>query len=345
MGEQVAVRSSSIADALQDAIAIASSRRPRVAEAKGPVARAGPGRRPGWERQWSALCCCITWPRCWPARWCPAVVPTGAGDRRRFTPYYDAMDPGLVSVYAEPPPTPVVTARLSCSARGSPRRRCACRGGTCRALGCGTGRQLALANALTPTSRRPSCGPRTRAEAGWPAAYARHLCRSRPGCRSVTLHVQQHLIPDPARSARRSRPGAAVRPLAESLFTARMDRRLPVRRLLNGPAIRMVDLWDTAGGWDAFFFSRPIRRAGFDPGGDRPPGVVEPAGLRPRPTTTWVPTAGPEPSAIRMCAIPGLVVLVPGARRGPSARLARLPGGSGLHPGSVRRVGRPCWPG
>ena len=28
-------------------------------------------------------------------------------------------------------------------------------------------------------------------------AYARHLCQTYPGCKEVTLHAQQHLIPDP----------------------------------------------------------------------------------------------------------------------------------------------------
>jgi hypothetical protein len=28
-------------------------------------------------------------------------------------------------------------------------------------------------------------------------AFARHLCHAFPGCRSVTLHAQQHQIPDP----------------------------------------------------------------------------------------------------------------------------------------------------
>ena len=90
-------------------------------------------------------------------------------------------------------------------------------------------------------------------------AYARHLCRTRPGCRSVTLHLQQHLIPEPGAGARGDRDArrAAVRPVRRvAVHHARVDRRLPVRRLLNeirrlsGRAGRAA-----RGGWNAFFFS------------------------------------------------------------------------------------------
>ena len=53
-------------------------------------------------------------------------------------------------------------------------------------------------------------------------AYARHLCRTRPGCRSVTLHLQQHLIPDPAqvrRGAGRPRHAPRFDLFADRMFT------------------------------------------------------------------------------------------------------------------------------
>jgi hypothetical protein len=52
-------------------------------------------------------------------------------------------------------------------------------------------------------------------------AYARHLCASRPGCRSVILRLQQHLIPEPdqVRETQRASGGAPYDLFAESLFT------------------------------------------------------------------------------------------------------------------------------
>jgi hypothetical protein len=68
-------------------------------------------------------------------------------------------------------------------------------------------RQLALANALFAASRTSheghdhgdgdgDGGPR---ESWLARSYARHLCRENPGTASVTLKLQQHLIPSPER--------------------------------------------------------------------------------------------------------------------------------------------------
>ena len=117
-----------------------------------------------------------------------------------FTWYHGLMDQGYAyRYYAEPPPTPVVLATLSYGdgrpdesvripareVSGPPMRR---------------QRQLAVANALfssVQSERRRSGGGRE--ESRLARSYARHLCQSHPGCSSVTLHVQQHLIPDPRR--------------------------------------------------------------------------------------------------------------------------------------------------
>jgi hypothetical protein len=116
-----------------------------------------------------------------------------------FTWYHGLMDQGYAyRYYAEPPPTPVVLATLSYSdgrpeesiripalkVDGPPMRR---------------QRQLAVANALFSNvqgERRPGG---ERSEARLARSYARHLCLTHPGASSVTLHVQQHLIPDPRR--------------------------------------------------------------------------------------------------------------------------------------------------
>jgi hypothetical protein len=133
-----------------------------------------------------------------------------------FTPYHDLVDQGYAyRYYAEPPPTPVITAtirfgdgrpdettRLPGRSVGGPRMR--------------HQRQLALANALfadfQEAKRHAGDGSRSRLA----GAYARHLCRAHPGCKEVTLHAQQHLIPDPEH----------------------------VRELLTSPGSRPLDLFD-----------------------------------------------------------------------------------------------------
>ncbi len=58
-------------------------------------------------------------------------------------------------------------------------------------------RQLALANALFNDLQevKARTGDSSRSRLG--RAYAHHLCRTRSDCRSVTLHIRLHLIPDP----------------------------------------------------------------------------------------------------------------------------------------------------
>jgi hypothetical protein len=138
-----------------------------------------------------------------------------------FTSYFDLMDLGYsYRFYAEPGPTPVVmatiqfadgrpeeTVRLPARDLGGPRMR--------------HQRQLALANALFNDVQEARRRVRDASQSGLARAYARHLCRTRTGCRLVTIHLQQHLIPDAAEVRRAlDEPGAARFDLfAESLFT------------------------------------------------------------------------------------------------------------------------------
>jgi hypothetical protein len=57
-------------------------------------------------------------------------------------------------------------------------------------------RQLALANALFSDFQEAKQSGVPGSECRLGMAYARHLCATHPGCRSVTLHAQEHLIPD-----------------------------------------------------------------------------------------------------------------------------------------------------
>jgi hypothetical protein len=113
-----------------------------------------------------------------------------------FTPYFDVMDLGYsYRFYAEPPPTPVVTATIK-FADGRPEETVRLPGRDVPGPRMRHQRQLALANALyadVQEARRRAGGNASRLA----RAYARHLCRTRPGCLLVTLHVEQHLIPDP----------------------------------------------------------------------------------------------------------------------------------------------------
>ena len=118
----------------------------------------------------------------------------------RFAHYYDAIDQGQsYRFYApEPPPTPVVTARLR-FADGRPDEEVRLPDRTARPR-LRYQRQLALANHLFvefDASRREaeeSAEP-ARPASLWGASYARHLCRTR-GADGVALYVRMHLIPD-----------------------------------------------------------------------------------------------------------------------------------------------------
>jgi hypothetical protein len=138
-----------------------------------------------------------------------------------FTPYYGLVDLGYsYRYYAEPPPTPVITATLQFGANQPdeivrlPARRVA--GPPLRHQ-----RQLALAHGLFVDVQEAKRRENEAGQSRLARAYARHLCHSRPGCRSVTLHLQHHLIPDldQVRSAREKPGGAPVDLFAESLFT------------------------------------------------------------------------------------------------------------------------------
>ncbi len=140
-----------------------------------------------------------------------------------FTPYHDLVDQGYAyRYYAEPPPTPVITATLRFG-EGRPDQivRLPQRGLAGPRIR--HQRQLALANALFSAfeEARHLEGDGGRSPNRLAAAYARHLCKVHPACTSVTLYAQQHLIPDPqhVREAL-ALPGAAGFDLFdEALFT------------------------------------------------------------------------------------------------------------------------------
>ena len=138
-----------------------------------------------------------------------------------FRPYHELVDLGYsYRYYAEPPPTPVVTATLEFG-DGRPEESLRLPGLKLSGPRMRHQRQLALANALSMAVREAKERTGDPSKSLLARAYARHLCSTRPGCRSVTLHLQYHLIPELEHVRQVTRSPAASRfdLFADSLFT------------------------------------------------------------------------------------------------------------------------------
>jgi hypothetical protein len=133
------------------------------------------------------------------------------GLARIFAPYYQVIDQGYAYRYyaPEPGPTPVVTATIRFPGDRPeetvrlPRRE------TFPWLL--RQRQLALANHLYTEfqSARVASAGATETESRWGRSYARHLAHTHPGCSSIVLSAQLHLIPEVQRvRALRAAPGS-----------------------------------------------------------------------------------------------------------------------------------------
>jgi hypothetical protein len=137
-----------------------------------------------------------------------------------FGVYYQLIDQGYAYRYyaPEPGPTPVVTARIAYG-DGRPEEtvRLPRRGVLPRLR---YQRQLALANHLTADFREARGVTGDGGRSVWARSYARHLARSRPGCVSVTLYAQEHLIPDPLEVREALRRREPVDLDAEGYYTA-----------------------------------------------------------------------------------------------------------------------------
>lgn len=138
-----------------------------------------------------------------------------------FARYYDLIDQGYGYRYyaPEPPPTAVVKALLRfADGRGERVIRLPDRAQRPRLR---YQRHLALAHHLFEDFSAAKNSPGGAMPSRWAASYARHLCRTNPGCTGVTLTLEMHLIPD-LRLIREaaSRPGGApVDVDAEEFFT------------------------------------------------------------------------------------------------------------------------------
>lgn len=138
-----------------------------------------------------------------------------------FTAYHDVMDQGYAyRYYSEPPPTPVVTATLEFG-DGRPAQTVRLPGRDVPGPRLRHQRQLALANALFADYQEAKHASGQGERSRWARAYAKHLCRANPGCRSVTLRAQRHMMPDLART-REALSARGAKPLDlfdESFFT------------------------------------------------------------------------------------------------------------------------------
>ena len=188
-----------------------------------------------------------------------------------FGPYHRAIDQGVSYRYYSTafPPTPVVTATLT-FADGRPEKvvRLPERGPRPRLDVPAPARPGPRPDGRFRARRSRSTDEYPRGDAldraGWAAApFATHLCRSNPGCSSVTLRLQMHLVPRIERVRQLlETPGAGPgRPRRRRvLHRPRTDRSLPVRRLLNGLGRLPVELARAiARGWDRFVFTPATR--------------------------------------------------------------------------------------
>jgi hypothetical protein len=138
-----------------------------------------------------------------------------------FTAYYDLVDLGYsYRYYTEPPPTPVVTATIQFG-EGRPDETVRLPGREVAGPRMRHQRQLALANALFMDVHEARERTGNASTSRLARAYARHLCLTRTGCRTVTLHLQHHLIPDldQVREATRLAGAPPFDLFAESLLT------------------------------------------------------------------------------------------------------------------------------
>ena len=130
----------------------------------------------------------------------------------QLLPYCQFIDQGQAHrYYVDPPPTPVITARLRFD-DGRPERviRLPDRGRRPRLR---YQRELALAHHLFVDFRQAGD------DGVWARSYARHLCRANPGCSGVILQVQFHLVPDLDALREAAARGATLDVEAEEFYT------------------------------------------------------------------------------------------------------------------------------
>lgn len=153
----------------------------------------------------------------------PPSSPVEQAIAAAFAPYHQAIDQGYsYRYYANPGPTPVVTARIHfADGRPDETLRLPERGVRPRLR---YQRQLALANHLVASSEEARRATGDASQSVWARSYARHIGRSGKGrgCATITLFAQSHLIPELARVRDSLDPSTGGSPVdldAEEFFT------------------------------------------------------------------------------------------------------------------------------
>jgi hypothetical protein len=137
-----------------------------------------------------------------------------------FVPYCGLIDQGQAHrYYVDAPPTPIVTARLTFS-DGRPEQTVRLPDRSARPR-LRYQRQLALAHHLFVDVQHARSEGGDASKSVWAQSYARHLCRTNPGCSNVTLLLQMHLVPDLDQFRAAARPGSTPLDVdAEEFYTA-----------------------------------------------------------------------------------------------------------------------------
>ncbi|RUL86277.1 hypothetical protein [Tautonia sociabilis] len=128
----------------------------------------------------------------------------------QFRWYYQLLDQGYTYRFytAGAPPTPILFAELEFEDGRSEEIRVPDRSQAPRLR---FQRHLAIAYHLFEDVRRAPRDPDTGdSRSRWAASYARHLCREHPGCRRVTLFLQDHLNPSPRELVEAAREGRTI---------------------------------------------------------------------------------------------------------------------------------------
>jgi hypothetical protein len=142
------------------------------------------------------------------------------GIAEQFAPYHQLIDQGQSYRYyaPEPGPTPIVTATIRYGdGRPDETLRIPERGVLPRLR---YQRQLALANHLASEYQAARQATGDGANSHYARSYARHISASKPGCASITLYLQTHLLPNNEAVRQSLERGQPVDLDAEEFYTA-----------------------------------------------------------------------------------------------------------------------------
>jgi len=167
---------------------------------------------PVWVRVWVSVALLFHFVAIGSAAWVVSEAPWVRSLDSLLRPYHQVIEQGHSYTFYRggAPPTPILEARLTFEDGRVEELRVPDRSVRPRLR---FQRRLALAYHLFNDVRAAPRDPRTnRTESRWAASYARHLCRTRPDCRSVTLTIREHRNPTPEELIRAAEEGRSIDP-------------------------------------------------------------------------------------------------------------------------------------